>query len=60
MKLQCYGKEDINEPVHIPEDKWEEVLQGIIMATIEGEKHLGDNLKQQCIEYLENLFKEEK
>lgn len=33
----------------------EEMLIEIIKSTITGEEHLGDNLKKQCIEYIENL-----
>lgn len=30
----------------------------IIRATIEGEEHLGDNLKKKCLDYLDNLKQE--
>lgn len=33
----------------------EEMLIEVIKATITGEEHLGDNLKEQCIEYINNL-----
>lgn len=32
-----------------------DMLSKVIKATILGEKHLGENLKQQCVNYLENL-----
>ena len=33
----------------------EEMLIEIIKSTITGEEHLGDNLKEQCVEYINNL-----
>lgn len=33
----------------------DKMLSEIIKDTINGEKHLGDNLKRLCIEYLERL-----
>lgn len=59
MRLKCYGKEDITQPVEIPEGKWKETLQEIIIGTINNEEHLGSNLKKQCIDYLKDLFKED-
>lgn len=29
------------------------MIKDVIIATIQGEEHLGDNLKKQCIDYLE-------
>ena len=58
MRLNCYGKEDITKPIEIPKENWKEFLQEIIKGTIQNEEHLGKNLKRQCIEYLDNLFKE--
>lgn len=33
----------------------EEILIEVIKSTINGEEHLGVNLKEQCIKYIENL-----
>lgn len=33
----------------------EEMLIEVIKSTIIGEEHLGDNLKEQCVEYINNL-----
>lgn len=33
----------------------EETLLLFIKATLENEEHLGDNLKKQCIDYVESL-----
>ena len=33
----------------------EEMLIEIIKSTITGEEHLGDNLKEQCVDYINNL-----
>lgn len=33
----------------------EETLKQIIIYTIEGEEHLGENLKEQCVDYIEQL-----
>ena len=32
-----------------------ETIENIILGTIQGEKHLGDNLKAQCVQYISNL-----
>ena len=32
-----------------------EIIKQIIIDTINGEEHLGENLKKQCIEYIEEL-----
>ena len=34
-----------------------EIIKQIIIDTINGEEHLGENLKKQCIEYIEELEK---
>ena len=34
------------------------MIEEIIKATILGEKHLGENLKRLCIEYIDNLQQE--
>ena len=34
-----------------------EIIKQIIIDTINGEEHLGENLKKQCIEYIEKLEK---
>lgn len=36
----------------------EEILIEVIKSTINGEEHLGVNLKEQCIEYIDNLQQE--
>lgn len=59
MILQNYNKEDITQPVIIPKENWEDTLQQVIKSCVKNEEHLGKNLKQQCIDYLEELFKEE-
>ena len=33
----------------------EEILKQIIIDTIKGEEHLGENLKEQCVDYIEQL-----
>lgn len=33
----------------------EETLKQIIINTIKGEEHLGENLKEQCVDYIEQL-----
>ena len=33
----------------------EDMLKQIIIDTIKGEKHLGENLKEQCVDYIEQL-----
>ena len=33
----------------------EETLKQIIIDTIKGEEHLGENLKEQCVDYIEQL-----
>lgn len=33
----------------------EEILKQIIINTIKGEEHLGENLKEQCVDYIEQL-----
>lgn len=58
MILQNYNKEDITQPVTIPKDNWKDTLQQIIKGCVKNEKNLGKNLKQQCIDYLDKLFKE--
>ena len=35
-----------------------EIIKQIIIDTINGEEHLGENLKKQCIEYIEELQQE--
>ena len=35
-----------------------EIIKKIIIYTINGQEHLGENLKKQCIEYIEELQKE--
>ena len=32
-----------------------DILKQIIIDTIKGEKHLGENLKEQCVDYIEQL-----
>ena len=32
-----------------------DMLKQIIIDTIKGEKHLGENLKEQCVDYIEQL-----
>lgn len=34
----------------------EDNLQKIIISTIKEEKHLGKNLKKQCVDYIEELI----
>jgi hypothetical protein len=36
----------------------EEFIKEIIKATISGERHLGTNLKEQCLTYFDNLISE--
>ena len=36
----------------------EEIIKQVIINTIDGEQHLGENLKKQCLEYLGNLQQE--
>ena len=54
------NKQDICEPIEIPREKFKEMLGEVIKATIIGEEHLGDNLKKQCVDYIDelNLYKE--
>ena len=33
----------------------EDMLKQIIIDTIKGEEHLGENLKEQCVDYIEQL-----
>ena len=33
----------------------ENMLKQIIIDTIKGEEHLGENLKEQCVDYIEQL-----
>ena len=33
----------------------EDMLKQIIIDTIKGEEHLGENLKNQCVDYIEKL-----
>lgn len=33
----------------------EDMLKQIIIDTIKGEQHLGENLKEQCVDYIEQL-----
>lgn len=33
----------------------EDILKQIIIDTIKGERHLGENLKEQCVNYIEQL-----
>lgn len=56
MKLYCYGKEDITELANITREDWNNTLQQLIIGAVRNEEHLGKNLKQQCIDYLEKLF----
>lgn len=56
MKLYCYGKEDITELANITKENWNNTLQQLIIGAVRNEEHLGKNLKQQCIDYLEKLF----
>ena len=35
----------------------EYMLKQIIIDTIKGEEHLGENLKEQCVDYIEQLQK---
>ncbi len=32
-----------------------DMLKQIIIDTIKGEEHLGENLKEQCVDYIEQL-----
>lgn len=58
MRLSM-NKQDICEPIEIPREKFKEMLGEVIKATIIGEEHLGDNLKEQCVDYIDelNLYK---
>lgn len=58
MRLSCYGKEDITQPIKVSKDERKKILQEIIIATIRDEEHLGKNLKISCIDYLKDLFEE--
>ena len=33
----------------------EDMLKQIIIDTIKGEEHLGENLKEQCVDYIDQL-----
>lgn len=59
MRLSM-NKQDICEPIEIPREKFKEMLGEVIKATIIGEEHLGDNLKKQCVDYIDklNLYKD--
>ncbi len=41
------------------EKQWRNTLFDMIMYTIEGEEHLGNNLKSQCLMYLKDLREKE-
>ena len=60
MASFCYGKGDICKPISVNKDEWKQVLQSLIISTIEQEEHLGKNLKKQCTDYLKSLFKNER
>lgn len=54
MRLSM-NKDDICEPIEIPKENWSEFLSTIIKGSIRRDDVIGSNLKQQCINYFEQL-----